>query len=92
MRVLIWATKRLNRSNIFREARKTVQTASRNFAKPFRQFFSVEEISNRRKNGFLPVKKFREAGKTNFLQRRNFLKQEKSSKTPIEISRGEKDV
>jgi hypothetical protein len=60
--------------------------ASRNFAKPFRQFFSVEENSKRRKNDFSPVKKFREARKTVFLQRRNFLKQEKPSKTRIEIS------
>lgn len=60
--------------------------ASRNFAKPFIQFFPLKEFSNRRKNGFSTSKKFREADKTNFLQSRNFLKQEKPSKTRIEIS------
>jgi hypothetical protein len=41
---------------------------SRNFAKSFKQFFCSQEFSNRQKNGFLPIKKFREAKKTNFLR------------------------
>ena len=57
-----------------------------NFAKSFKQFFCSQEFSNRQKNGFLPIKKFREARKTNFLRRRNFMKPEKPFKTQIEIS------